>query len=755
MAATTGNDTLTGTSGSDAIDGLAGNDCLFGFAGNDSLIGGAGNDSIRGNADLDWLEGGLGNDTVAGAGGRDSFVFREVGAANADVLIDFASNWDDIRLDLAAFGSLGDAGRFASADARFHAAAGATAGHDAEDRIIFNTSKGQIFFDADGNGAGVSQLIATLPAGRTVISSDIWAFGSPSSSGQIINGTSGDDSIVGNDGNDTIHGFDGNDTLDGQAGDDSLDGGTGNDRLIGGAGNDLLIAGEGFDTVDGGAGFDTEITQSGIAGAGVENLILRGYVFGSDGHGNELDNVIRDEGPGFASLYGNGGNDTLIGGEDVNFFVFAGDPSGRSVDYGNDSVDGRGGDDWLLFETNTAVVVDFRVGTVTGGGGSTSASVRFVNIEVAQGSLFDDVMFAGSSGNRLNGYGGSDTLIGGAGDDQFVGDSGFDHPPVDPGNDRISGGGGNDEISGEEGNDWLDGGTGNDLLWGGDEADSFVFTAAPGSANADGVADFVSGTDKVVLDGTVHSNSGPSGSFGTGDGRFFAGAGANSGQDASDRVVYNTTTGQLWYDADGNGSGGSQLIATLEGAPGFTATDIALIDGSGASGTGSVINGTDGNDTLAGGDGNDTIHGFDGDDTVTGGAGNDSIRGNADLDWLEGGLGNDSVDGGGGQDSFVFREAGAANADVLSNFASNWDDLRLDLAAFSSLGGTGSFASGDARFHAAAGANAGHDANDRVVYNTTSGELWYDADGDGTGTAQLIATLSEAPSLSAADIEII
>jgi Ca2+-binding RTX toxin-like protein len=42
-------------------------------------------------------------------------------------------------------------------------------------------------------------------------------------------------------------------------------------------------------------------------------------------------------------------------------------------------------------------------------------------------------------------------------------------------------------------------------------------------------------------------------------------------------VIYNTSTGQLYYDADGSGAGASQLIATLSGAPGLTATDIAVI----------------------------------------------------------------------------------------------------------------------------------------------------------------------------------
>ena len=42
-------------------------------------------------------------------------------------------------------------------------------------------------------------------------------------------------------------------------------------------------------------------------------------------------------------------------------------------------------------------------------------------------------------------------------------------------------------------------------------------------------------------------------------------------------MVYNTSTGSLYYDADGSGAGAAQLIATFQGAPGVVATDIFVI----------------------------------------------------------------------------------------------------------------------------------------------------------------------------------
>ena len=114
---------------------------------------------------------------------------------------------------------------------------------------------------------------------------------------------------------------------------------------------------------------------------------------------------------------------------------------------------------------------------------------------------------------------------------------------------------------------------------------------------------------------------------------------------------------------------------------------------------------------LTGGAGADQILGLGGNDTVNGGGGND---------WIAGGTGNDSITGSGGQDSFVFAEYGAANADTITDFAGNaWDSIRLDASAFTAIGASGRFSSGDVRFWAG---TAAHDADDRIVYNSTTGQ---------------------------------
>ena len=114
----------------------------------------------------------------------------------------------------------------------------------------------------------------------------------------------------------------------------------------------------------------------------------------------------------------------------------------------------------------------------------------------------------------------------------------------------------------------------------------------------------------------------------------------------------------------------------------------------------------------------------------------------------------DTLWGGGGADFFVFREMGTANADRISDWVSGTDKVQLDDFAFTAIGALGNFAVGDMRFWSSTAGTA-HDADDRVIYNTSTGQLYYDADGTGAGAAQLIANVQNAPALAATDISVI
>jgi Ca2+-binding RTX toxin-like protein len=140
---------------------------------------------------------------------------------------------------------------------------------------------------------------------------------------------------------------------------------------------------------------------------------------------------------------------------------------------------------------------------------------------------------------------------------------------------------------------------------------------------------------------------------------------------------------------------------------------------------------------------------------VTGSSGDNFVMTSDGNDTLNGGLGNDLLLGEGGADHFVFDAFGEANADTIGGFSKEeWtgpDKIVLDSNAMTGLGAAGQLADDDERWHAAAGATGGAEADDRVVYDTDTGRLYYDADGSGAGEAQLIATVNGA-SLAGSDI---
>src|SRR5262245_7765194 len=104
---------------------------------------------------------------------------------------------------------------------------------------------------------------------------------------KLINGTSGDDSILGSalveivragDGRDTVSAGGGNDEVYGENGNDALYGDTGNDMLDGGIGDDFLDGGTGQDRLYGGEGADTLVgrTASTLNGDGGNDILYRG-----------------------------------------------------------------------------------------------------------------------------------------------------------------------------------------------------------------------------------------------------------------------------------------------------------------------------------------------------------------------------------------------------------------------------------------------------------------------------------------------
>lgn len=114
------------------------------------------------------------------------------------------------------------------------------------------------------------------------------------------------------------------------------------------------------------------------------------------------------------------------------------------------------------------------------------------------------------------------------------------------------GGGGADRLYGNIGNDTLTGGTG---------ADAFVFHSAPNaSTNVDRITDFSVADDSIWLENGVFTALAATGTLSAG---AFVRNTTGLAQDASDRLIYESDTGELYYDSNGNAAGGSVLIAVL------------------------------------------------------------------------------------------------------------------------------------------------------------------------------------------------
>ena len=338
--------------------------------------------------------------------------------------------------------------------------------------------------------------------------------------------------VIGNAGNNVIYlGF--QQFVGQQNGDQVAEAGAGNDTVYTGFGNDWLDGGTGDDVLSGGAGNDTYVIDSSAdqstedtgAAGGIDTVrtTLASYSL-ADG----LENLVYT-GTANAALTGNAANNRLAGGS------------------GDDLIDGGAGLDTADYsEAAQGVVINLgRTGAQNTLGAGTDT---LVSIENLIGSLRADTLVGNNSANRLDGGGGGDTLFGA---------------------------GGRDVLTGGGGADRLNGGLGNDVMIGGQGADKFVFDTAAVSGNYDTIMDFSSAQgDRLLLKASIFAESGALGALA--DTAFYAAAGATTAHDASDRILYDTSTGILRYDPDGTGSTTAIAFAILTGKPELAATDILL-----------------------------------------------------------------------------------------------------------------------------------------------------------------------------------
>ena len=243
-------------------------------------------------------------------------------------------------------------------------------------------------------------------------------------------------------------------------------------------------------------------------------------------------------------LYGNEGADFLVGGQ-------GGDElTGGS---GADAMFGGEGDDFFDVDDLGDVVVE----SGDEGFDFIQASVSYTlgaHVEVlllwgeaatdGTGNALDNFLWGSEHNNTLLGLGGNDLLDGSYGDDS---------------------------LQGGDGDDFLVGGDGADNLTGGDGSDVFSFGTwgTPlGTGDIDTITDFSLGEDTIELDGSIFTSLSPGALSAS---AFVIGTAA---ADASDRIIYNNTTGSVYYDADGNGAEVAVEFAILASLPNLTASDI-------------------------------------------------------------------------------------------------------------------------------------------------------------------------------------
>lgn len=213
-------------------------------------------------------------------------------------------------------------------------------------------------------------------------------------------------------------------------------------------------------------------------------------------------------------LIGSPGNDTIIGG-DGNDYIDDGTD-------GCDSLVGGNGDDILISNND-----------------------------------LQDTLIGGSGNDRLWAQSGNNYFNGGAGND-YISTGGFNYA------DTLIGGGGKDTMDAGDGNDYLFGGNGKDSLTGGLGNDEFYYKTA--NEGIDIITDFGVGNDTIVVEDTGFNGiTSVNLTYGT-----FAST-------TSSEFIYDTTTGNFFFDSDGTGITAQKQIAVLVGIPPLIASQIIIV----------------------------------------------------------------------------------------------------------------------------------------------------------------------------------
>jgi Ca2+-binding RTX toxin-like protein len=763
LAGSTVGGSLAGNGNANTLTGGSGNDTIDGRGGGDTIDGGAGNDTITYHTTDVLLDGGAGTDTL-----------RLLAGATATVDLNKASQQGVVQI-----------ANFENVDGSQSNGVKATGRNDTYSYLTGSDLAGDNFVDVLTAGAAGATLDGG--GGHNVLiggtGKDTFDVLTASNYTAITGGGGGDQVIVGADTDFTgsvLSGIAHMILIDGASatinaheaeGLDSVSTGT-PDGLAESLTIDLPLADGNYDfsnlNFSGADNLDTLVVNADdaettikfssgriIYNGGGQNDYVSGYGLGSQISGNAGDDSIASEGID-ATLDGGAGTDTLeiltsgtidlrqadqdLGvGVARNFEnVDATDATGRVVINGSDTAysEIRGGAYGGTI-TAGAAGAEITVGTDRGAEGTVHGSYdvvtggqgvdTFVLVATPQGGSLTGVgsndnidiyafNYAGPGvvGVDLRGYSetGIPTLSFGKQDYDLYG-----NPIVDEHSYSVS-------LTAQQAANFttIDASQGRDIV--------NIYATTPGTLTLTNLQNFDSG-DSVNLYGTGGDDDlSVGGSFlddGTGV-SVFAG-------DGNDRVLL--VQGEGTQPIIDGGTGTDTLVIGSFGAPDATTISLA---GSGQyqyfNGKASIENFE--NVDASGRTSSQTL-------SLTGSSGANVLIGGAGKDTLDGGAGSDTLTGGAGQDIFWFDTAlGTGNVDTITDFSVGEDQIWLDRAIFSSIGSSASLSAS-----AFGTGTVATTADQRIVYDPGSGNLYYDADGNGSGQQIEFATLSKNLALTA------
>jgi hypothetical protein len=342
----------------------------------------------------------------------------------------------------------------------------------------------------------------------------------------------------------------------------------------------------------------------------------------------------------------------------------------------------------------------------------------------------DDYLIGTINSDTIDGLGGDDLIQGRASSDVLAGGNGDDTLLGEAGNDGLFGGLGNDFLDGGADFDISAGGPGNDTYLLGNAGEVIVEWLGEGVDTIQATFSFVlpSYFENLVLIGSagingegnvvnnvITGNGAGNSLFGNGgNDTLIGGGGADlmTGGIGSDLYVVDDTTDTVVELLD-------EGTDTIQNSVSYTlSSNVERMEMRGSA----AINGT-GNglaNTLIGNSGNNTLNGMEGNDTMT---------------------------GGGGSDRFVFARG---NIETVTDFAIGVDKIVVSAVDFG-----GGLISGGAVVLRAASTPLASGSGAQFLYDTDDGRLWFDVDGQGGVGPTYFARLHNAPSISAADFEVI